>query len=332
MSKVRCAVIGLGRLGYWHAENLSLNIPDAELVYVVAPRSHIAERVARDVGAEKWSTNPMDAIEDPSIDAIIIATPANTHTDLIKRVIANGKHIFIEKPITQNISEAKDIVQLIQETKLFCQVGFMRRYDPAYAQAKKRIEAGDIGRPIYFKGVSRDPESPTPEYIKNSGGMFVDLSIHDYDIARFLMNSEVKSVMAHGCILKNLFMEEFNDVDQSITYLTFESGAAGDIEGSRNAYYGYDIRGEVIGTEGTIQIGSLINYDIKILNKKGGTHDIVPDFSTRFRGSFILEMTDFINSIKNNIKPKVNEVDGMIALEIALKAKESFDTNQVIQL
>ncbi len=330
--QIRCAVLGLGRLGSWHAENLASKVPGAELVYVADPSGNVAEEVARELGVEKWTKNPNDVFQEADIDAVIIATPTSTHGDMIKKAIAAGKHIFVEKPITQDLSEANEIVQLIENSDVFCQVGFMRRYDPAYAEAKKRILAGDIGKPIYFKGVSRDPVAPSPEYVKNSGGMFLDMSIHDYDIARFLMDSEVKSIVANGSVLVNPFMKEFNDVDQAITYLTFESGAAGDIEGSRNAHYGYDIRGEVIGTEGTILIGSVKNHDIKVLTKKGSTHDIVPDFPTRFKDAYVIEMIDFIDSLRKNRTPKVTEIDGKAALEIALKAKESFETGQMVHL
>lgn len=329
---IRCAVLGVGRLGSWHAENLATKIQGAELVCIVDPNENLAKTVAHNLGVEKWTTNFNEVFEEPSIDAVIIATPTSTHGEMIKKAIAAGKHIFVEKPITQELSEANEIIQLIQDSAVFCQVGFMRRYDPAYAEAKKRIVAGDIGKPIYFKAVSRDPIAPSPEYVKNSGGMFLDMSIHDYDIARFLMDSEVNSVVANGSVLVNPFMKDYNDVDQSISYLTFESGAAGDIEGSRNAHYGYDIRGEVIGTEGTIVIGSLKDHDIKILTKKGSTHDIVPDFPTRFKDAYVLEMIDFIDSLRNNSKPKVTEVDGKAALEIALKARESFETGQIVYL
>jgi scyllo-inositol 2-dehydrogenase (NAD+) len=330
--QIRCAVLGLGRLGSWHAENLSSKVPGAELVIVADPGEKIAEKVARNLGVKKWTNNPKEVFEDADIDAVIIATPTSTHGDLIKKAIAAGKHIFVEKPITQDLNEATEIVELLKNSEVFCQVGFMRRYDPAYAEAKRRIMAGEIGKPIYFKGVSRDPEAPSPEYVKNSGGMFLDMSIHDYDIARFLMDSEVKSVVANGSVLVNPFMSDFNDVDQSVTYLTFESGAAGDIEGSRNAHYGYDIRGEVIGTEGTIIIGSIKDHDIQVLTKKGNTHDIIPDFPKRFKEAYVLEMIDFIDSLRNNTKPKVTEIDGKAALEIAIKAKESFETGQQVYM
>ncbi|MFC4767114.1 inositol 2-dehydrogenase [Effusibacillus consociatus] len=330
--RIRCAVLGLGRLGYWHAENLATRINGAQLDCVADPFAEQAEKVARELGVKKWTQFTYEVFEDSSIDAVIIATPTSTHADLIKRAANSGKHIFVEKPLTHDLDEADEVIQEINQNHVVCQVGFMRRFDPAYAEARKRILAGDIGKPIYFKGVSRDPGSPPAEFIKNSGGIFLDMSIHDYDIARFLMGSEVTSVSSHGNILVNSFMEEFNDVDQAITYLTFESGAAGDIEASRNAFYGYDIRGEVIGTEGSIVIGSLKYHDVQILTSRGSTHDIVPAFPERFKDAYQLEMAHFIDCLRKNEKPSVTEIDGKMALEIGVAARKSFETGEKVHL
>lgn len=330
--QIRCAVLGLGRLGYWHAENLATRVRGAKLVSVLDPFENRAETVARELGIGKSAKQPHEVFEDSSIDAVIIATPTSTHAELIEQAAKHGKHIFIEKPLTHRLEEADQAIQVIEENKVVCQVGFMRRFDSAYREAHQRIQAGDIGTPIYFKGVSRDPGSPPAEFIKNSGGIFLDMSIHDYDIARFLLNAEVTSVSAHGNVLIHSFMEEYRDVDQAITYLTFDSGAAADIEGSRNAFYGYDIRGEVIGSEGSIAIGSLRYHDIQIMTRRGSTHDIVPAFPERFKDAYLNEMTHFIDCLRNNEKPSVQAVDGKKAMEIALSAQKSLETEQKIML
>jgi scyllo-inositol 2-dehydrogenase (NAD+) len=330
--QIRCAVIGLGRLGYWHAENLALKVKGAHLIRIADSNITHAEKVARELGVESFTGDPNEIFEDPNIDAVVIVSPTSTHAEMIKSAAKCGKHIFVEKPLTQDLAEASDILRIIQETKVACQVGFMRRFDPAYSEAKKRILAGDIGKPIYFKGVSRDPGAPHPEFIKFSGGMFLDMAIHDYDLARFFLEAEVSEVSAHGNILVHSFMQEFKDVDQSMTYLTFDSGAASDIESSRNAFYGYDIRGEIMGTEGSIQIGSLQYHDITILNHKGSTRDIVPSFPERFANAYQLEMEHFIDCLRKNERPSVTEVDGQKALEIAIAAKKSFETGLRVYL
>ncbi|GED17169.1 inositol 2-dehydrogenase [Aneurinibacillus migulanus] len=329
---IRCAVLGLGRLGYWHAENLATRIKGAQLVCVADPLDGQAEKVAGELGVKQWTKDPSFVFNNPDIEAVIIATPTSTHAEMIKEAAQNGKHVFVEKPLTQHIEEADEVIATIQKHHVMCQVGFMRRFDSAYAEAKRRILAGDIGQSLYFKGVSRDPGSPPPEFIKNSGGIFLDMAIHDYDIARFLMGAEIESVSSQGSILLNTFMEEYKDVDQALTYITFDSGAAGDIESSRNASYGYDIRGEVVGTEGTLVIGSLKYHDVQILTTNGSTHDIVPAFPQRFQDSYLHEMTHFIDCLRKGEKPSVTEMDGKIALEIATAAKKSFETGNRIFL
>ncbi|MFL0498697.1 inositol 2-dehydrogenase [Priestia megaterium] len=330
--KIRCAVFGVGRLGYWHAENLATRIKGAELVTVVASRKESAERVARELGVEKWTTNPKEVFEDPTIDAVVIVTPTKTHADLIIQAAQSKKHIFVDKPLTETLDEAETVIKEIQKNNVYCQVGFMRRFDPAYAEAKRRIENGDIGTPLYFKGVSRDPGSPPEEYIKTSGGIFLDLCIHEYDIARFLIGDEVKTVKAFGDVLVHPFMNKYGDVDQSMTFMTFQNGASCDVEGSRNSTFGYDIRGEVIGTEGSIQIGSIQHHDIKILTPNGSVYDNIPNFPIKFKDSFLFELTDFIECLQKDIRPKVTEIDGKIALEIAEAATRSFNTKETVIL
>lgn len=330
--QIRCAVLGLGRLGYWHAENLAPKVKEAKLVCVADRFANQAEKVALELGVGKSTKDANEVFEDPNIDAVVIATPTSTHAEMLEKAARNGKQIFIEKPLTNTLEEADRVIEAIQETGVRCQVGFMRRFDSAYMEAQKRIQAGDIGTPLYFKGVSRDPGSPPEEFIKNSGGIFLDMSIHDYDVARFLLGSEVTSVAAHGNVLFHPFMEKYHDADQALTYLTFQSGAAADIEGSRNAFYGYDIRGEVIGSEGSIIIGSLKHHDVRILTKKGSTHDIIPAFPERFKDAYLNEIEHFIDCLRKNEQPAVTEIDGKIALEIAYAARASFETGKMIQL
>jgi scyllo-inositol 2-dehydrogenase (NAD+) len=332
MEEIRCAAIGLGRLGYWHAENIHTKVKSAKLVKVASSRAETAEKVARELGVEGWTTNPDDIFTDPNIDAVIISTPTDTHAQYVKMAIQHGKHIFVEKPIAKSVEDARELVRLVAESGITCQVGFMRRFDPAYAEAKKRIDAGDIGRPIYFKAVSRDPASPPESFIKHSGGIFVDLAVHDFDIARYLMGSEVRSVRSMGSVQLHSFMNDFHDVDQALTYLNFESGATGDVESSRNAGYGYDIRGEVVGTEGTLQISSLQHHDLRILNKKGSSHDIIPEFATKFKDAFLLEMIHFIDCLRNGRKPSCTEIDGLRALQIAEAATNAYHSNVEINL
>lgn len=332
MGKIRCAVLGLGRLGYWHAENLANRIPNAELLLVVDPIEGRAEQVARELGVPAHSTNPDDAFNHPDIDAVAIVTPTSTHADMIIKAAKAGKQIFVEKPITQTLEEADRVIKAVREHDVFCQVGFMRRFDPAYHEAQRRIQRGDIGKPIYFKGLSRDGNMPPASFIEHSGGIYLDVAIHDYDIARFLMGDDIVTVRATGNVLMNPFLKDYGDVDQAMTVMTFRGGGAGDVETMRISPYGYDIRGEVVGTEGIIQIGTMRQHNIQLFTYKGSTYDIIPDFPTKFREAYLLEMVHFIDSLQNGVRPSCTEEDGRSALQVAIAATQSFKTGQEVQV
>lgn len=330
--QIRCAVLGLGRLGYFHAKHLVSEVQGAELAAVCDPMKGKAEACAKELGIAKWTENPNDLLEDEAIDAVIIVTPTSTHAEMITKAAENGKHIFVEKPLTLSLEESKEVMKKIEETGVICQVGFMRRFDPAYADAKRRIDAGEIGSPIYYKGFTRDQGAPPAEFIKHSGGLFIDCSIHDYDIARYLMNAEVTSVSGHGRILKHPFMEVCGDVDQALTYLEFDSGAAGDVEASRNSPYGHDIRAEIIGTTGSILVGTLRKSHVTVLTESGSSYEIIPDFQARFKDAYRLELEHFAECVKKGKTPIVTDVDATINLEIGIAATESFKTGRPVKL
>lgn len=333
MKEIRCAVLGLGRLGYWHAENLAFNVPGAKLVKVIDPIEGRAEEVAKKLMVSGYSQDPNDAFLDKTIDAIVIVTPTSMHAEMIKCASENGKHIYVEKPLTDNLEDAKDVIRVLEENNTICQVGFMRRFDSAYVAAKKKIDAGIIGKPLYFKGITRDGNVPHENFIKNSGGIFLDVSIHDYDIARFLMgDDDVNSIHATGNILmeSNKFMEKYNDVDQGISTIRFKSGAAADIETMRIGDYGYDIRGEVIGTAGAIKIGSMRESDIEVFTTNQQSRDLVQDFPTRFKQAYLDEITHFVYCLQTGLEPRCTALDGKKALEISIAATKSYEKEKEI--
>lgn len=332
MNSVVCAIVGVGRLGYIHAENIARNINGASLKYVITAREESARKAAEQLDVPHWGTDFEQVMKDDTVDAVIIASPTSTHADFIKQCVASKKHIFVDKPITETVRQAKEVIPAIRESGIICQIGFMRRFDPAYKAAKKRIKAGDIGEPFYFKGISRDPGSPPENFIKNSGGIFIDMCIHEYDIARFLLEQEVKAIQTFGSVQLHPFMEKYMDIDQSLSYLVFEKGATADIEGSRNSMYGYDIRGEIVGTEGAIQIGSMQHEKNVILTKKKTYYDNIPDFPTKYSEAFLKEMEHFITCVQNGERPSVDEEDGLRSLQVAEAAKKSFCEHKKIYL
>jgi scyllo-inositol 2-dehydrogenase (NAD+) len=323
MTDIRCAVLGLGRLGYRHTVNLATKVRGAKLVAVSDVIPEVTERVARELDVPIWTTNPEELIERDDIDAFIVVTPNDTHAMFATKVAQAGKQLFLEKPLSTSMEEAIEVVKVVKENSIYCQLGFMRRYDPAYTYAKNRIQAGDIGKPLYFKGITRDPKAPPENFIAASGGIFLDQSIHDFDIARYLMGQEVTEVTAIGSILYSKVMEKYNDVDQAITYLRFTDGASGDVEAYRNAFYGYDVRAEVIGTEGTLFIAGLQHHNVSILKPNQSSHDIVPGFLERFEDAYLIELEAFIQHIQDGQPSEVTAYDGYAALAIGTAARKS---------
>jgi scyllo-inositol 2-dehydrogenase (NAD+) len=328
--KVNCAVLGIGRLGWRHAENLTVRVAGASLYAIADIDPQRAELFARRYDIPHYTSDIDAVLEDSAIDAVVIVTPTTTHSRLIRKAIAAGKAVFVEKPITLSLEEAQDIDRLVQQTHSYCQVGFMRRFDPSYSTAAEEIQRGAIGKPLYFKAVSRDPGCPPEGYIRESGRLFLDMSIHDFDIARFLMNDEVAEVTALGAIVKHDFLRAYDDIDQALTFVRFAGGAVGDIEGSRNAGYGYDIRAEVVGSEGTLQIGTLDKNHVRLLNRSGATHDIVPGFLERFASAYVLEMTEFVEHVRSGAPSPVTVEDGWRAVAIGLAATRSFDEQRSV--
>ncbi|MHB1627108.1 MAG: Gfo/Idh/MocA family oxidoreductase [Bacilli bacterium] len=329
MKRLRCGIVGLGRLGVRHANNLNSTIGAGELVAVADVMPFRAKEFADRLEIPRHYENPLDLIRNPDIDSVIIVTPTDTHFALATAAIQANKSIFLEKPMASTKSQSLELGALARQRNVYCQVGFMRRYDSAYAFAKQQVAEGKIGKPIYFKAVSRDPDCPPEDYIKESGGIFTDLAIHDYDIARFLMGSDIVRVQAMGKVLVNGFLESYDDVDQAVSYVEFANGAAGDIESSRNAGYGYDIRAEVIGTEGTLRIGSLQDHAVELLSKNGQSIDIVPGFIERFADAYRRELEDFVHRVLLGRESPITVADGVAAMAVAEAAANSYRSRRL---
>jgi len=338
MSKaVRVAVLGLGRLGTIHLENLIETGKNVVVQHIVDPIETLAKEKAEKYGIPSWSTDPKVACMDPNVDAVIITTPTQTHAELVTLAAQNKKHIFVEKPITNSLEEVDEVLKAINENNVLCQVGFMRRFHPKFMQAKQQIVAGKIGKPVYFKGFTRDnppdkyPISPKSDFLVKSGGIFRDLAIHDFDLARFLMGSDVVSVRSSGKIVMNPSMAAYGDIDQASIYLEFASGAVGDIESSRNSPYGFDSGCEIIGTEGAIQIPTIRDQELTVLDIKG-THDLGTIFPSSLSQAFATEINAFIQAVLEGKATLCTEHDGVAALQIAVAADKSFKTNSQIEL
>ena len=256
--KLGIGVIGLGRLGNSYAKYLNGRIGGAHVVAISDVNEETAASLAAELGVSKKYRAHEDLISDAEVDAVVIVSPTSTHKEIVLAAANHGKPIFCEKPLSISLAEAQEMQRIVEQTGVFFQMGFMRRFDKGYLAAKRKIDEGAIGTPVVFKSSSRDPFRPSLEYLDpaHSGGLFIDCGIHDLDLARWYMG-DIASVYSIGGTLAYPEMKAIGDIDNAITSLYFTSGALGTIDLSRNGVYGYDIRTEILGTEGTLKIGYL---------------------------------------------------------------------------
>src|SRR4030095_9933779 len=264
-NRLGIGVIGLGRLGTAYAKYFTGRITGATLVAVSDVNETAATSLAAQLGVTRVYNRHQDLITDETVDAVVIVSPTSTHPEIVADAASKGKPIFCEKPLSINLNEAQAMLRVVNETNVFFQMGFMRRFDKGYVAAWNKIEEGAIGTPVLFKSSSRDPYRPSLEYLDpaHSGGLLVDCGIHDLALGRWFMG-DIASVYTIGGTLAYPEMKTIGDIDNAVTSLYFESGALGVIDLSRNGVYGYDIRTEILGTEGTLKIGYLRETPIMV--------------------------------------------------------------------
>jgi len=328
--RLNIGVIGLGRLGYHHAMNVTRTM-GAKLTAVSDPVQDALNRAVNDFDTKGY-LDYHDLINNPDVAAVVVATPTQTHYDILMDVIAAKKPIFVEKPITFTVAEAEKIINAVEEAGIFLQVGFMRRFDPGHMAAKKMISSGECGAPIYIHDCQRDPNGPPPAYVPQSGGLFVDMGIHDLDAARWLMGSEIVEIYTQGAVLKHKFLKELNDVDDGQMLLKFASGALGMIEISRNANDVYDTRTEVIGTEKSVFVGQEQLTPYTIIGGQQITVDMANWCLERFKDAYELEMQAFADAVRNDQPSPVTAYDGMLGIKLALAATQSYHESKPVKL
>jgi scyllo-inositol 2-dehydrogenase (NAD+) len=331
--KLGIGVIGLGRLGSSYAKYFTGRIAGATLVAVSDVNETAVASLAAELGISKRYSRYQDLITDEEVDGVVIVSPTSTHKEIVFEAAKHSKAIFCEKPLSISLPEARAMLRTIEETGVFFQMGFMRRFDRGYVAAKGRIEEGEIGTPVVFKSSSRDPYRPSLEYLDpaHSGGLFIDCGIHDLDLARWYMG-EIASVYSIGGTLAYPEMKSIGDIDNAITSLYFTSGALGTIDLSRNGVYGYDIRTEILGTAGTLKIGYLRETPILVMTKAGITHDTVPYFTERFEQAYITQLQDFVDNVLQGKPPSVTCADGVAALQASAAASLSFKENRPVKI
>jgi scyllo-inositol 2-dehydrogenase (NAD+) len=331
--KLNVGIIGLGRLGRAYARYFLGNISNATLVAVSDVNEKVQQAFADENDIAKRYADYGYLLADPEIDAVVIVTPTNTHKDIVIEAASQGKAVFCEKPLALSVDDCQAMKAAIAKAGIFFHLGFMRRFDAGYAAAKRKIEEGAIGKPILLKSSSRDPFRPSLEYLdpKNSGGLFTDCGIHDFDLARWFMG-EVESVYSIGGTLVYPEINEIGDVDNAVTTLQFRSGSLGVIDLSRSGIYGYDIRTEILGSEGTLQIGYLRETPLLVLRKNEVSHDTVPYFMERFGQAYQAQLQQFVDRCRSGQEPTITCDDGLAALRVSLAATQSYQEKRPVRI
>lgn len=331
--RLNVGIIGAGRIGKVHAETLAFRIPEADPVAIADPNLSMAQEVARQYRIAKVSADADAILSDSTIDAVLICSPTDTHADLVIRAAQAGKHTFCEKPIDHSLAKIDRALAAVEKAGVKFQVGFNRRFDANFVRVRKSVTSGEIGTPHLMHIISRDPGPPPISYIKVSGGMFLDMSIHDFDMARFLTGDDVESVYTTAAVRVDPEIGKAGDLDTAVTVLKFAGGVIAVIDNSRKALYGYDQRVEILGSAGAIATENLFPNQAVISTATGIRRDLPLNFfMERYTESFINEMRSFVRAVLRDEPTQVNGNDGRIAVLIALAARKSYDEARPVSL
>ncbi|WP_421809963.1 inositol 2-dehydrogenase [Flagellimonas sp.] len=331
MKKIKIAIAGLGRIGKIHLNNLLL-IPYVEVVAATDPNKGSLK-----YAEEKGVISTFDIFEDmlssSSIDAILICSPTDTHAKYVEMSAKKGIHIFCEKPLDLSLSKVSEVMDVIDRTEVKLMLGFNRRFDKEFRKVRELVKNEAVGKPHLVKITSRDPEAPPLSYIKKSGGLFLDMTIHDFDMARFIVGKEIAEVYAKGAVLIDQNIGAAGDIDTAIITLTYTDGTLAIIDNSREAAYGYDQRVEVFGSKGMVQSNNNFHDSHKLYNKQG-IHAALPlhFFLDRYQDAYKAEILEFINALLDDKAMPVTGADGMQSLKIGLAAYKSLQEGRPVKI
>lgn len=332
--KFSVGVIGAGRIGKLHIENLLRKVSDVNLKIVADVKvDDQLRKWADEMGIPKLTMDPNEIFTNPEIDAVVIASSTDTHAKFIQEAAKAKKHIFCEKPIDVDIDRIKETLKVVRNEGTKLMVGFNRRFDRNFMRVHEAVVSGQIGTPQIIKITSRDPAPPPIEYIKVSGGIFLDMTIHDWDMARYQAGSEVEEVFASGAVLVDPEIGKAGDIDTAIAVLRFKNGALGMIDNTRQAVYGYDQRVEVFGSKGCVMADNEATNTVRIYTAECTNIDTIPYFFLeRYMESYATELKFFFECLKNDQDPKPNGEDGLQNVLVAMAAQKSFEENRPVKI
>ncbi|MBQ4266960.1 MAG: inositol 2-dehydrogenase [Clostridia bacterium] len=333
MKQLNIGIIGAGRIGKVHMQSITYNVPTAKVLGITDVFKDGLQELADKYGIEKVYADYKEMLADKDIDAVLVCSSTDTHADISIEAAKAGKHIFCEKPVDLTPEKVQAVIDAVAEAGVKLQVGFNRRFDHNFAHVRSLINEGKVGNLELIKITSRDPEPPPAEYAAVSGGMFLDMTIHDFDMARFLAGSDVTEVYASATCLVDPAIGEAGDVDTAIINLKFENGALGVIDNSRRAAYGYDQRIEVFGSKGAAMAANDTPTNVTIMNSEGVTTDKpLYFFLERYMQSFRDEMVQFVDAVLNDKDTPTTGVDGLNSILVALAAKKSVKEGRPVKI
>jgi len=332
MNKINVAVAGLGRIGKIHLNNLSRNFSEIEVVAVMDLLDNSRE-TADEFNIPLFLKDFDSLLSIPKLDAVVICSPTDTHADYVVKAARAGKHIFCEKPLDLSIDRVKEVLTIVEKSNVKLMLGFNRRFDPEFKKIRELVINGTIGDPQILKITSRDPGPPPLSYIKVSGGIFLDMTIHDFDMARYISGKEVREVFAAGAVKVDEAIGEAGDIDTTIITLIFEDNTMAVIDNSRKAAYGYDQRLEVFGSKGMALVDNNFPNSHKLYSDKGVSGDLpLHFFLERYQESYNSEMQDFVNALNTDGEMPVGGQDGLKSILIGLAARKSVEENRPVKI
>lgn len=330
---LKAGLIGAGKIGRMHAEHLTTQIPSVELLMVADVQEENVRQCARRYGIPAATQDYQTLLNNPEIEAVVICSSSGTHAQIIEEAAQAGKHIFCEKPISLDLPSIDRALAAVEKAGVKLQLGFNRRFDASYRRVRQAIEQGETGRLQQLHIISRDPAPPPLEYISGSGGLFLDMTIHDFDIARYLTGSEVDELYAMAGVLVDPAIGEVGDVDTATILLHFDNGVIGTIENCRRAVYGYDQRVEVLGSGGSVRTENRYANSAIISDSNNVRSDLpLHFFVERYTQSYVSELEAFVEALLNNKPVSVTGHDGRMALVLGLAAKKSLLEHRPVQL
>lgn len=325
-------MLGAGKIGRFHADTVAFRTPGAELAAVADVFEESARTVAEAAGAGRWTADPEDVLSDPSIDAVVIATPGPTHSELMIRAAEAGKQIFCEKPIALELEEIDRALEAVQRNGVKLQIGFQRRFDPSFLRMRQMIEQGGLGKLYMVHSRTRDPGLPPTEYLLSCGGLFRDTSVHDFDVVRWLSGSEAVEVYAAGAVLVDPLVEQAGDIDTALVTLRMANGVIATVDNSRQAVYGYDVRAEVFGSEGGAEVSEGQRTAVVHRGREGVCRDHVYWYIDRFREAYEEEIRAFVRCLREDVMPAATGRDGRAATVLGLAAQRSLLSGAPVQI